>query len=111
MFCIPENKMFKSLALVGSVLLAGILSSGIATAEDGLQSMRKAPMTLVEGRGHREIFKEPLEVIRIRIAGMNTKLECKSNDDCEKGEICCKVSGLETYCSPSDECLGEPMKE
>ncbi len=31
--------------------------------------------------------------------------ECKSSSDCAKGEICCKVSALESFCADPDECF------
>jgi len=37
----------------------------------------------------------------IRPAGM---AECKSSSDCDKGEICCKLSALESFCADPDEC-------
>ncbi len=55
------------------------------------------------------LYHGPLKVLKkYRMA---SAVECRSNSDCPSGEVCCVVSGLETYCATRDECYGKPMKD
>jgi len=101
----------RGFALVGLALAATVLMGNAAAAGPADRMMTPRPAQgEAHGRGDlSDLYRGPLGVLSgYRMA---SAVECRSNSDCAAGEICCVVSGLETYCATRDECFGKPMKE
>ena len=101
-----------------AVLTLGLSLMGMSLMQSASQAGERGGgmMTLRPAAAMRVQENEAAASLRFlnghfRMAGMNTKRECDSASDCEKGEVCCKVSGLETYCAVPDECYGKPIKD
>lgn len=105
---------FMKLAVLslGFSLASPLLMQNALQAGEGSGSMM-TPRPAAAMRMQERAAEAPLQWLHrhLRLAGMNTKRECDKNDDCGDGEVCCKVSGLETYCATPDECYGDPMKD
>ncbi len=92
---------FAALSIAGAGAMAGPAGHPLT-----LRPMHAGPHGV---RGMETLYHGPLRVLRRY--RMVSAVECRSNADCASGEICCVVSGLETYCATEDECMGDPMKD
>ena len=107
----PKLMKIAVLTLGLSLMGMSLMQSASQAGERGGGMMTLRPAIAMRMQENEAVA--PLRLLHkyLWLAGTNTKRECNSNSDCKKGDICCKVSGLETYCASADECYGEPMKD
>ncbi len=94
---------------VASAVLSLVAADAMAGSAGHLLVQRPVHADTHGAGGLEMLYRGPLKVLkRYRMA---STVECRSNSDCASGEVCCVVSGLETYCAAKDECYGKPMKD
>ncbi len=105
----PKLMKIAFLTLGFSLTSPLLMENALQAGEGSMMTPRPAAAMWMQER----TAEAPLLWLRrhLRLAGMNTKRECDGASDCEKGEVCCEVSGLETYCAAPDECYGKPIKD
>jgi len=106
-----KSMKFAVLSLAFSLICAVLSQNALQAGERGGGMMTLRPDAALRMKEDRIDASLRLLHRHIRLAGINTKKECEKSSDCERGEVCCKVSGLETYCATPDECFGEPIKD